>query len=248
MIKTLLKKKYLRRISGVKQEKFEKCVRKLKPAWGAAQRRKAVAGRPYGIGNLREHLLLLLMYYRTYTTHLFLAQIFKVDEATICRAIKRIAPLAERVLKIKLERLLTENDMQLLIVDATEQRIERPKNQRDYYSEKAHACTIKTEVVIEPNGCILRVSKPYEGRVHDFEIRKTEGPLPSVPILADSGYQGLQNEHSAAVILPKKKPKNGSLSASDQARNSKLARCRIFTHPAKCRIFIIEHTFAHLKK
>ena len=89
-----------------------------------------------------------------------------------------------------------------------------------------------------PNGRILRVSKPYEGRVHDFEIRKTEGPLPAVPILADSGYQGLQNEHSAAVILPKKKPKNGSLSSSEQARNTKLARCRI----------AIEHTFAHLKK
>ena len=101
--------------------------------------------------------------------------------------------------------------------------------------------------MIDSKGRILRVSKPYEGRVHDFEIRKTEGSLPAVPILADSGYQGLQNEHSAAVILPKKKPKNGSLSASDQARNSKLARCRIFTHPAKCRIFI-EHTFAHLKK
>ena len=127
MIKTLLKKKYLRRITGVKQEKFEKCVSRLKRAWGAAQRRKRVIGRPYGIGDLREHLLLLMMYYRTYTTHLFLAQIFKVDEATICRAIKRIAPLAERILKIKPERLLSENDLQLLIVDATEQRIERPK-------------------------------------------------------------------------------------------------------------------------
>ena len=235
LIKTLLKKKYLRRISGVKQEKFEKCVSKLKPAWRAAQRRKAVAGRPYGIGELREHLL-LLMYYRTYTTHLFLAQIFKVDEATICRAIKRIAPLAERVLKIKPERLLTENDLQLLIVDATEQRIERPKNQRDYYSGKAHAHTIKTEVVIEPNGRILRVSKHYEGRVHDFEIRKTEGPLPAVPILADSGYQGLQNEHLAAVILPKEKPKNDSLSASEQARNAKLECCRIFLHPENMRV------------
>ena len=90
IIKTLLKKKYLRRIRGVKHEKFEKCVSKLKSAWRAAQKRKLIAGRPYGIGELREHLLLLLMYYRTYTTHLFLAQIFKVDEATICRTIKRI--------------------------------------------------------------------------------------------------------------------------------------------------------------
>jgi len=37
MIKTLLKKKYLRQISRVKHEKFEKCVSKLKPAWRAAQ-------------------------------------------------------------------------------------------------------------------------------------------------------------------------------------------------------------------
>ena len=238
MINTLLRKKYLRRISGVKHEKFEKCVSRLKRVWGAEQRRKRVAGRPYGVGDLREHLLLLLMYYRTYTTHLFLAQIFKVDEATICRAIKRIAPLAERILKVKSNPTLSENDLQLLIVDTTEQRIERPKNRRAYYSGKAHVCTIKTEVVIEPKGRILRVSKPYEGRVHDFEIRKTEGPLPAVPILANSGYQGLQNEHSAAVILPKKKPKNSSLSAAEQARNTKLARCRI----------AIEHTFAHLKK
>ena len=167
------------------------------------------------------------MYYRTYTTHLFLAQIFKVDEATICRAIKQAAPLVERILRIKPEHLLTESDLQLLIVDATEQRIERPKNQRDYYSGKKHAHAIKTKIVIDSKGC-----------VHDFEIRKTEDPLPAVPILADSGYQGLQNEHTAAVILPKKKQKNGSLSAAEQARNTKLARCRI----------AIEHTFAHLKK
>ena len=153
-------------------------------------------------------------------------------------AIRRIALLAEWVLKIKPEKLLSENDLQLLIVDATEQQIERPKNQRAYYSGKKHAHTIKTEIVTDPKGRILRVSKAYEGRVHDFEIRKTEGPLPAIPILADLGYQGLQNEYSAGVILPKKKPRNGSLSASEQARNTKLARCRI----------VVEHTFAHIKK
>ena len=111
LINILTKKNHLRRITGVKQEKFEKLTKQLKPAWRAAQKRKQVAGRPYGIGDLREHLLLLLIYYRTYTTHLFLAQIFHVDEATICRAIRRIAPLAERILKIKPEKLLSENDL-----------------------------------------------------------------------------------------------------------------------------------------
>jgi len=55
----LLKKKYLRRISGVKQEKFEKCVSKLKPAWRGDQKRKRVVGGPYGVGDLREYLFLL---------------------------------------------------------------------------------------------------------------------------------------------------------------------------------------------
>ena len=62
---------------------------------------------------------------------------------------------------------------------------------------------ISQKIVTDSKGRILRVSKPYEGRIHDFEIRKTEGPLPAVPILADSGYQGLQNDHSTGVILPK---------------------------------------------
>ena len=70
-----------------------------------------------------------------------------MDEATICRAIKRIAPLAERVLKINPEKFLKENELKELIVDAAEQRIERPKNQRDYCFGKKHAHTIKTEVV-----------------------------------------------------------------------------------------------------
>ena len=94
------------------------------------------------------------------------------------------------------------------------------------------------EIATDPSGKILRVSKSYEGCVHDFEIRKREGALSAIPILADSGYQGLQNEHAAAVILPQKRSKNRPLSDSERTRNTRLARCRI----------VIEHIFAHLKK
>ncbi len=76
------------------------------------------------------------------------------------------------------------------------------------------------------------------GRFTIFNIRKKEGALPAVPILADSGYQGLQNHHSAAVFIPKKKPKNGSLSDAEKAENKQLSRRRI----------VVEHVFAHLKK
>ena len=46
--------------------------------------------------------------------------------------------------------------------------------------------TIKTEIVTDSKGRILRLSKPYEGRDHGFEIRKTEGLLPAVPILGET--------------------------------------------------------------
>ena len=51
-------------------------------------------------------------------------------------------------------------------------------------------------------------------------------------------FLGLVERFFCKKSLKTKKPKNCSLSASEQARNTKLARCRI----------VIEHTFAHLKK
>ena len=44
----------------------------------------------------------------------------------------------------------------------------------------------QTEIITDSKGRIFRASKPYEGRVHDFEIRKTECPLPAVPILRET--------------------------------------------------------------
>lgn len=154
-------------------------MNKLKPAWRATQKRKAMAGCPYGVGELKKHLLLFLMYYRTNTTHLFLAKIFKINEATICRVIRRITPLAERILKIKQERLLSENNLQLLIIDETEQRIERPKNQRDYYSEKLHAHTI-TEAIIATKERILRVlsfTKAISTTLKSVNLKAHFGPF-----------------------------------------------------------------------
>ena len=161
-----------------------------------------------------------------------------MEEVTSCREIRRVGPLAERILKIKPQRLLSEKELKFLIVDATEQCIERPKNQRDYYSGKKHAHTIKTELLVDHKRRISRVSKPHEGRIHDFNIRKIEGPLPAVPILADSGYQGLQNIHSAGVFISKKKPKNGSLSDAEKTENKRFVRRRI----------VVEHVIGHLKK
>ena len=48
------------------------------------------------------------------------------------------------------------------------------------------------EVVIDPKSRILCVSKLHKGRVHDFKIRQSKTPFPTVLILAGSVCQVLQ--------------------------------------------------------
>jgi transposase len=67
------------------------------------------------------------------------------------------------------------------------------------------------------------------GSVHDFKLCKETLLMVlilSVMILADSGYQGIQEYHAWSVI-PIKKSKNRELSESEKAFNRALARRRI---------------------
>jgi hypothetical protein len=61
-----------------------------------------------------------------------------------------------------------------------------------YYSGKKKCHTVKTQYVVNSDGKIESVSKPYEGKKHDFDIykdQKNRDKFPGVPKKADSGYQ-----------------------------------------------------------
>jgi transposase len=68
------------------------------------------------------------------------------------------------------------------------------------------------------------------GSVHDFKLCKTSllmlAVCLSVLILADSGYQGIQDYHEWSLI-PIKKSKNRELSEEEKAYNRELSRRRI---------------------
>jgi hypothetical protein len=68
------------------------------------------------------------------------------------------------------------------------------------------------------------------GSVHDFTLCKTSllmlAVCLSVLILADSGYQGIQDYHAWSLI-PIKKSKNRELSAAEKSFNRELSRRRI---------------------
>ena len=65
----LLGKKSFRSLTGADAGTFQAMIRKLRPYWRERiVNPKNRAGRPWGIGGLEEHLLVLLILYRCHVT------------------------------------------------------------------------------------------------------------------------------------------------------------------------------------
>jgi len=235
----LLHKRQFRYLSGVTPEIFNEMVQRLRPSWARLCRHKNRAGRPYGVGGLEDHLLVMLILYRCHITQDFLALLYDVDKATICRSLARIEKLAGRTLGVKRRITVTEEEARALLIDATEQPVERPKRkQKCWYSGKKKCHTIKAEIITTQKGRIVSVSKSAPGTVHDITIRKRGPPLPkNARGYADSGYQGYQNDH-AALDIPYKKPKKGTLSKQEKEYNHALSRFRVR----------VEHAIGRMKR
>lgn len=235
----LLHKRQFRYLAGVSPEIFQQMADRLRPAWEQFSRRKNRAGRPYGVGDLEDHLLVMLILYRCHITQDFLALLYGTDKATICRSLRRIEPLARRVVGVKHKITVTEEEAQALLLDATEQPVQRPqRKQKVWYSGKKKRHSIKSEIITTQAGRIVSVSKSAPGTVHDITIRRRGPPLPKdAHAYADSGYQGYQDDYPA-IDTPYKKPKKGKLTKEEKEYNHALSRFRVR----------VEHTIGRMKK
>ena len=219
-----------RRLTGVSVATFDRMVAQLRAPWEAAERRKAKSGRPWEVGGLEDHLLVMLLYYRCYVTQEFIGFFWQVDRSVICRAIRRIERHAHPLFGVQREPKITRREAEALIVDCTEQPIQRPGAdavQRAHYSGKRKRHTLKTEYVVTAQGRIASVSDSHPGSRHDLTIRREGAQMPrSARVYADSAYQGYEREH-AAVELPYKKRKGGDLSADEKEYNRGLSSFRV---------------------
>jgi len=225
----LISKRQFRSLTGVEADTFRELVERLRPHWqDRIVAPKNRSGRPWGVGGLEGHLLVLLILYRCAITQDFMACLYRTDKSAISRSLRRIEPLAARVLGVKRAIRVSREEACALIVDCTEQPIERPsRKQRCWYSGKKKRHTIKTEIMITEHGRIISISKPAPGRVHDLEIRRRGPPLPEAShVYADSGYQGLQKDHSA-IDMPYKKTKVKPLTKDERDYNHALSRFRV---------------------
>ncbi|WP_339043802.1 transposase family protein [Cardinium endosymbiont of Tipula unca] len=228
----------LRRLVGIELSQLNAILTSLTPIWSKHLRNSYDRPGRYYKHDLGSMVSLLLIYYRSYTTQEFVGYLFDLDKSNVCRIIKKLEPLLATILPIPDKRILTKEEVSNLIIDVTEQPIERPKQgQEAYYSGKKKQHTVKKEIRIDQDGTIVHVSATYPGRVHDFAIFKQEPPPPSdVPIWADAGYQGIEKLHKSACT-PYKSSKKHPLCAEKKTYNQVLASQRV----------LVEHKIRSIK-
>jgi hypothetical protein len=87
-------------------------------------------GRPPKLGRA-DQLLMTLMYWREYRTQFHIAQAYGVSESAVCRTIQKIEDALMKSGQFRLpgKKALQPSDtvIEIVVVDATEQPIERPK-------------------------------------------------------------------------------------------------------------------------
>jgi DDE superfamily endonuclease/Helix-turn-helix of DDE superfamily endonuclease len=238
-----------RRLTGLDPATFHTLLPQVEQAWRAAlnrrrqrpnRRRRPGAGPKFAL-SVADQLLVLLLYYRTYVSHVFLAFLFAVDDATICRTIRRIEPLLAGLFRIPERRIeLQEDEIRELFFDGTERPTRRPqKRQRRSYSGKKKRHTLKNQVVVvrkrkragrrkagakeKRRQRVAAVSPTALGKVHDKKVYDRARMIvpPGVARVGDTGYQG------TTLRTPVKRRRGQKLSRRQRRGNRRLSRRRI---------------------
>lgn len=111
------------RLTGVKRTVFELMIEVVQ----AGQRG---FGRPRKL-SVEDQVLLTLCYWREYRSQFHVASSFGVSEATACRTIKAVENvlIQDKRFHVPGKKVLHDGslDLTVIVVDASEQRIERPQ-------------------------------------------------------------------------------------------------------------------------
>ena len=115
-----------KRLTGVQRETFEEMLK-------VVEQGLRNFGRPAKLSRA-DQLLLTLMYWREYRTEFHIAQSYGVSEATVCRTIHKVEDILARSKKFRLpgKKALQPSDtvFEVVLVDVSEQPVERPKKAR----------------------------------------------------------------------------------------------------------------------
>jgi hypothetical protein len=115
-----------KRLTGVKHETFQKMLAVL-------EQELSNFGRPPKLSRA-DQLLMTLMYWREYRTQFHIAGSYGISEATVCRTINKVEDALVHSGEFRLpgKKVLKPSDtiIEVVLVDVSEQPIERPKKSK----------------------------------------------------------------------------------------------------------------------
>lgn len=137
-----LPEKQFRRITGVMRKTFEKMIEIVT---AAEKIKKANGGRP-NVLCVEDRILMTLEYLREYRTYAHIAASYGLGESNVFNSIRWIEDVLikskEFSLPGKKALLKSENEYEVILVDATESPIERPKKNSNISIQEKRKSTL----------------------------------------------------------------------------------------------------------
>jgi hypothetical protein len=210
-------------------------------------------GRNPVLDKTENKLLFILFYFKTYPLQIVIGFMFGMGQSQANEWVHRLSGvlktataemdlLPERDPK-KLEDILAGDGEDEIIIDGTDRRIQRPKDnekQKEHYSGRKKTHTVKNNVVVGAKDRKVKyLSGTCEGKKHDKKLCDEENhSFPDgITLYKDTGYQGYEPE-GVNTRQPKKKPRGGELSIEEEIENSRISGVRI----------VVEHVISGIKR
>lgn len=215
---------------------------------------------------LAIRIALVLTYMRLGLSQEATALLYGLNQVDVSRQLRQVLPLVVELLpapeiweKLDAENPLTAEEMLAItdlvddqvIIDATEQQVNRPEDnptRKAYYSGKKGQFTLVTQMVTDGEHHIVAISICFPGAMVDKTISDEVGTMARLPddchAKADKGYQGIDKQVETksvenpetgeieeiprfTVETPFKKPRGGELSDEQLEFNRRLGTTRV---------------------
>lgn len=236
---------------------FEEAYASHKQNFRMLERERSVGGgrKPVIFDKPSKLLFATLFFVRVYPTYDVLEGIFCLDKSNLHHWITLGMFLLEQVVGEKIPLPATKvssfeelfklvPELRRHLTDATEQPINRPKyNQQFFYSGKKKKHTIKRQVIVTPEKKLIGISFAVEGKRHDKQLERDSKYLAHAPPkarrLTDTAYPDKTTDTSwdITTVAPYKKPIGGELTNEQKIFNKNLSSVRVR----------VEHVIGHLK-
>ncbi len=254
--------KVLLSFTGLIRAEFEELLIAFSSAWYKSEKkrikkqnrqRKPGGGHKAKVITMENRLLFILFYLKTYPIQEVQAFMFSMSQGQANKWIHRLAEVLQIALAdltyspeqdgTRLANILGKNEPATLVQDGSERRRQRPKDnekQKEYYSGKKKAHTVKNHLIVHPESRrVCYLSKSVPGKKHDKKLADESNLQfpPRSTLEQDTGYQGF-NPAQIIILQPKKKPKGKELSVGEKFVNRCISSGRI----------IVENIIAGIKR